>query len=58
MDPYMPDAMKLISAQKDAAIAALNLAVKVDENHFRKRSASALLGILERLAEADQKKLN
>jgi FtsZ-binding cell division protein ZapB len=54
IDPYMPDGNKFMSVKKDAAIAALNLAVKVDENHFRKRSQSALVAILEKITAEER----
>lgn len=54
IDPFMPDSVRFISVKKDAAVAVLTLANKVDENRFRKRSASALLGILEKLTAQER----
>ena len=49
VDPLFPDAVRVISIKKDAMLGVLNLANKVDENRFRKRSADALQGILEKI---------
>lgn len=54
IDPLMGDPLKLLSIKQAAAQAALNLAVKIDENHFRKRNGDTLTSILEKITAAER----
>lgn len=54
LDPMDEAFLKLVSVQKDAAVAVVNLANKVDENRFRKKSADAITGILARVIEQEK----
>lgn len=54
IDMLSDDPLKLISIQKDAAIAVVNLANKVDENRFRKKSADAITSILQQVVDKEK----
>ncbi len=54
VDILSDDPLKLISIQKDAAIAVINLANKVDENRFRKKSADAITSILQQVVNKEK----
>ncbi len=54
VDILSDDPLKLISIQKDAAIAVINLANKVDENRFRKKSADAITSILQQVVDKEK----
>lgn len=56
-DPYDREGLKLLSIQKDVISSVTSLAVKVDENHFRKRSASALVAILAKITAEERQPL-
>lgn len=53
-DPSTPEGLKLLNLQNTAATSALNVGLKVDENHFRKRSASALVAILAKITAEER----
>ena len=44
-----PEFMKLLSAQKDASVALLNTAVKVDETRLKARTENSLNKLLEKI---------
>jgi hypothetical protein len=54
VDLLADDPLKLVSIQKDAAIAVINLANKVDENRFRKKSADAITSILQQVVDKEK----
>lgn len=54
VDMLSDDPLKLLSIQKDAAVAVLNLANKVDENRFRKKSVDAITNILQKIVETEK----
>lgn len=49
LDKADPEFMKLLSAQKDASVALLNTAVKVDETRLRARTENSLTKLLEKI---------
>lgn len=44
-----PEFMKLLSAQKDAAVSVVNTAVKVDETRLRARTENSLAKLLDKI---------
>jgi hypothetical protein len=49
LDTTSPDYLKLMSIQKDAAVALLNTAVKVDETRLKARAENSLNRLLDKI---------
>jgi hypothetical protein len=49
LDNTSPDYLKLMSIQKDASVALLNTAVKVDETRLKARTENSLNRLLDKI---------
>lgn len=47
-----PDFQRMLSTQKDAAVAVVNSGLKADENRFRRRQTNILKDLYERMQQA------
>lgn len=56
MSPFDDNFAKMVSIQKDAAISALNVAIKADESRFRVQSEAAITVILDEVRQLKAQK--